>query len=142
MERTGMFPAKGNNRNGYTLLELLVSLGVIALMATLIPTLFINYVPAVAVKEKADEISTTLADLRDQARITGKPQTFTAESPDKDGFDISLSPHPDFEDASSEKIDFYANGRNSGGVLTIKKGEKTQRLIIDWLTGRIERLDG
>lgn len=132
MSRTGK-----TNQRGYTLLELLVALGVIGLMASVLPALFTGFLPRVELRTVADEVTTEILSARTQAKLSGQTVSVSAETLETRGYQVTILSHPDFDDSSTENITFYPNGRSSGGVIRLSKGDREISITVDWLTGRV-----
>lgn len=153
-----MLQTGANNRQkGYTLLEMLVTLGIISLMALAIPSLITGLWPGVQLKSAESQIKSDLVQMRVEARLTGQPAgLMIGENSDtyillpsqevrtlKPGIKVSLSPHPElfFQETEPEvQILFFPNGRSSGGILHINKDTSEALLQVDWLTSKIEKV--
>ena len=153
MSRTG-----ANKRyKGYTLLEMLVALGIISLMALAIPSLITGLWPGVQLKSAESQIKSDLVQMRVEARLTGQPAgLMIGENSDsyillpshevrtlKPGIKVSLSPHPEFafqETGPEVQMLFFPNGRSSGGIFHINKESSEATLQVDWLTSKIEEV--
>ena len=153
MSRTG-------RNSGYTLLELIVALGIISLVAVVIPVLAGGYLPGVVLNAAADQIKGDLALMRSEAKREGVAAGIRpGEGANayilvpsgrvrKLGSDIALrlAPGPDELMDGEEapfSIVFFPQGGSTGGAIAITKSKRSKVLEIDWLTGAVgEQTDG
>jgi general secretion pathway protein H len=138
---------------GFTLVELLVVLTIIALTMAAVPRLVAG-VPSIRLRTAADDMVATLRDLHQQAirrgemtelildpaarvyRVSTDPISHRLpEIVAELGFQpITLVPsHP------NTSIRFFADGSASGGTVLFKNGERRAAVKVDWLTGRVRR---
>ena len=153
MSRTG-------RNSGYTLLELIVALGIISLVAVSIPMLAEGYLPGVALNAAADQIKGDLALMRSEARREGITAGIQLGE-DANAYillpsgqvrkvrpDIALRLAPGPDDLMGDKdapfsIVFFPQGGSTGGAIAITNGKRSKVLEIDWLTGAVgEETDG
>ncbi len=136
---------------GFTLLELLVVLVLVALVVALAPPLWSNAVPTAEHRAVTRQVAQMLRMARAEAvaRRIDVPVRF-----DLAANTISLQAHKtlrlpegitiELTTTEAEKLDeqraavrFYPDGGSSGGRVTLRAGERAYRVDIDWLTGRI-----
>lgn len=149
-------------QQGFTLLELLLVLGIIAIMASLmVPGL--NSLDAPGFNAQIREASILLNHARRRAVVAGQP--FTAEfvpmNVDVDDADDTCPPagvagrwsSDDIElwfatssqasqrQQSVLKVVFFPEGGSTGGELSFRQGERQRVLIIDPFSGRVRARD-
>ena len=138
---------------GFTLLELLMVLTVIALAMAAVPTLFAG-LPSIRLRTAADDMVATLRNLHQQAIRRGETTELIFE-PAARTFRISTDPIPrhlpeivaelGFKPATlvptsgNTRIRFFADGSATGGTVLFKNGERLAAIKVDWLTGRVRR---
>ena len=145
---TGSSQAPPDHDAGYTLLELLVVLVVIALVSGLAATMFPGRTSAVELAAAARRITALAADARQQAQASGVPVTLTFDAerhalvssagdgrePLPDNAEIAISSMLPIETPAS--IAFYPDGSSSGGAIALRSGERTTRISMGWLSGQ------
>ncbi len=141
---------------GFTLLELLVVLGVMALVyAIALPKIGAGS-PGVELKGAARQLAAGLRRARSQA-VTQKQEAALTVDVEQHRFTLSgdarsyrLAPKLDISlfTAQSEllrekvgAIRFYPDGSSTGGRITVGLGDNKFHVNVDWLTGQIAVLD-
>lgn len=110
-------------QEGFTLLELLLVLGIMAMLATLIgPGL--RTLESPGFNAQIRQATGQLNSARRQAIVQG--QTTQVH------FDTELTAEP-------VTIEFYPEGGSSGGTLHFERGERAAELHIDPFTGRVRQ---
>lgn len=139
---------------GYTLLELLVVISVIAMGIAIGPTIYSRLMPSYQMHLLADDLAGTVRSLRESARtdgvfskirvagdarallINGQP----VDSPDGTIFEIqSAGP---FGAADQNTINFYPGGTTDGGLIKFSREALVKNVLIDWASGAVEVKDG
>lgn len=141
------------SERGFTLIEMLVVLTIIALAMTAVPMVFAG-LPSIRLRAAADGMAATLRQLHDQAIRRGEttelildPATRTYRvSTDavlrrlpavvaKVGFTTAAFWRSD----NSASIRFFADGSATGGTIVFEHGRRAAAVTVDWLTGRVQR---
>lgn len=143
-------PAEIRAETGYTLLELLVVIALMALLALSAPTLYARIVPQFQVRQYANEIAYKLRELRREAIDEGEEKSIIYSSGAERVFDIETSfslagdvtvvfdPTSPWNTASTETITFYPSGASNGGSFQISKDEISAEVTVDWMSGAVE----
>lgn len=137
---------------GFTLLEILIVISIIALSYTLIPKMFFSGVSGAELKSNARQVAGGLKLARDAAIYGRKPAFLSLDLGNRaftvDG-DVRVHKlHPEVElklftaqdDLVSDTVGtirFFADGSSNGGRVTIGSGARKYLIDIDWLTGRV-----
>jgi general secretion pathway protein H len=137
---------------GFTLLELLVVLAIIALLLAITPPLITAAIPGAELKASARRVAAGLRLAREEAIRTGHDVTFTLDlethSFEVDGrfrqgklpkgLDLKL------EAAETEMLDehrgavrFFPDGSSTGGRVILSRHDTGYQVGVQWLTGRI-----
>lgn len=145
-----------NNQQGFTLLEMVCVIALIALMAAvLLPFLpqhtsrarLQAYALQAAGLLKADRNAaiarradvSTLVDPPSRAIRSGVSSQFL-RIPDDVRFD-ALLPRTCRRRAAVSAISFFADGMSCGGTIALARLDTTYEIRVNWLTGRIEIVD-
>ena len=142
--------------NGFTLLELLVVLALLALTYALIPPMFAIGGSTTELKAGARQVAAGLRKARSQAIISRSEATLTLNVESR-SFLLSGDDKPrilprqaeigvytaqgEVVDANTAAIRFYPDGSSTGGRVTLAMGERKFHIDVDWLTGQVEILD-
>jgi type II secretion system protein H len=142
-----------HNRAGFTLVEALVVLVIIALLMTAVPRL-IAVLPGVRLRAAADEMADHLKGLHDEALRRGITMALTFD-PVARSYRISTDnvPHrlPEVVDRvdirapvvvqpdKTPPIRFFPDGTATAGTILLRHGQRAATITVDWLTGRVRR---
>jgi general secretion pathway protein H len=137
---------------GFTLVELLVVLAVMALVLMVAGPMVSNALPGAQLKTAARDLAAGLRYTRNRAistnrstaflldtearryRVEGEPEVRTLPAE----FAVSiLTARSELEDARTGRIRFFPDGSSTGGEITLSNGARTYRVTVDWLMGRI-----
>jgi general secretion pathway protein H len=136
--------ATGNkNQAGFTLLEMLVVVGIMGLIAALVFPAWISPVRRAQIYEARAALAANLGLAR-AASVRGN-QTVTLELAD-DGsgyFWESTGAHlpaPVSIEGQPRSVTFYADGSSTGGALTLKEKERAVTVTVDPATGLVRDL--
>jgi len=121
-----------NRQAGYTLLELLVVLTIMGLLISALPGMALPGVTSIRFSGKIQEITSRLSTAHEKAIETG--QTIALHSMDlaPGGVQVLLSPR-------SAEVTFFPDGSASAGTITVERGGHQQKLMIDAITGNVNR---
>lgn len=137
---------------GFTLLELLVVLAVLAILLRFAPVFGPHGPGGVATRVSAQEIAALLRQARSQAIATNRDVVVAfdvgagrfgvagageSRSLPPDTTMTIVSAAEERLDARTSAIRFFPNGMSTGGTLTLRQGSRGASLSIDWLTGRV-----
>lgn len=137
---------------GFTLLEILIVISIIALSYTLLPKIFFSGVSGADLKSNARQVAGGLKLARDAAIYSRKPAFLSLDLANRaftvDGDANVHKLHPEVElklftaqdDLVSETVGtirFFPDGSSNGGRVTVGSGARKYLIDIDWLTGRV-----
>lgn len=140
MSVTGDFrPARGVAANGFTLLEMLVTLGIASLVAGILFPALQHSLDFWGQRAAVASVRSALAEARSLALRTASPVTF-AFNGGGDGFSVANRAPvrlPAFArlSASARALVFYPDGSASGGRIAIRSGAMASLLLISPDTG-------
>ncbi len=149
---------KQQTRSGFTLVELLVVLVVIALITALAAPRFGGPLTGAGLRRAADELTAALRGTRAWARGHGVPTALLLDLENRrfarmmsDGRihwlgswpeDLRIAVSTAEEAIASDKrraqIVFFPDGTSLGGRIILAHGENRVFITIDWLTGRAQ----
>lgn len=137
---------------GFTLMELLIVITLIALAYSLLPVFFFSGVSGAALKSDARLVAGGLKLARDHAIFSRKPSFLLLNLKERefsvDGDARVHKLHPDIElklftaeaDQISEDVGairFFPDGSSNGGRVTVGSGARQYLIDIEWLTGKV-----
>ncbi len=144
-------------QGGFTLLELMVVLGIIAAVSVFIMPRALNGRDRYTLSTEVRSVASALRYARAQAVVgfTDKAVTFNTEDKtyfvdgeDKtyqleDGVQIEVfaAESQVSSDGVTASIRFYADGASSGGRVTLAYEDNIQAVDVVWLTGQVDVLD-
>ena len=149
-------PQRHATQAGFTLLEMIAALGLIAVaIGIIMPRLGLSR-QAMALRETAIELASNLKLTR-TASLTSNAETilvidtgtrrYSAPGVVKSTAiprDVALSFTAKAVDQAGAKrggFRFRPDGTSSGGIITLHSGTNTAKVSVDWLTGAITLLD-
>lgn len=142
----------GGRRLGFTLIELLVVLLVIGLLFALLPTALMQSLPGVELKASARDLATLLREGRGLAIHENREVAVVIDTESRtvrlehrsEGKQFSRQIAMALLTAQSEQIDggtgvirFYGDGSSTGGGVTLSSGDRSHRVVVDWLSGHV-----
>lgn len=149
-------PGVAGHQRGFTLLEMIVVLLIMAMMATLLATSVVGRLESVKVATSARDLTAALRYTRSQAILLHKEQFLEVDldkrsylAPGRGAVSLPESLQLKLLTASSEaasekvgRIRFFPDGGSTGGRVTLIAGEREWKVNVSWLTGEIELDDG
>jgi general secretion pathway protein H len=143
-------------QRGVSLLELLVVMGLLALIAGLVLPQFGDGVPTSQLKSSARQLAAGLRVARSEA-VAQKRETFLVLDIANKRFKIDQDPREyrlpprvslklftaqrDLVNETTGAIRFFPDGGSNGGRITVASGERKFEVDVDWLTGRVAIYD-
>jgi general secretion pathway protein H len=139
-------------QRGFTLLEIVVVIALMALAFTLVPKMVFGGVSGAELRSNARAVATGLRLTRDAAINTRHEAVLTLDLENRqftlprDGRIHKLHEQLDVQlftaqsDLIAEKtgvIRFFPDGSSNGGRITVGAGERKFAVDVDWLTGRV-----
>lgn len=148
--------ADAERQSGFSLLELLVVLVIVAVMATLIGVSISRSITGAEVRGASRDLMAALRYTRGQAILKRQEQTLSVDvekrqyqAPGKeavelpDGMDVRLlTARTERTGESAGTIRFFPDGSSTGGKVTLAAGEREWVVTVGWLTGEIGREEG
>ena len=139
-------------QRGFSLLEVIVVITIIALSYTLLPKMVFSGVSGAELRSNARAVATGLRRARDAAintkreavmSINLESREFTLPNDAKlhklnEKLDVKLFTSE--ADQISDKVGmirFYPDGSSNGGRVTVAAGERGFEIDVDWLTGHV-----
>ena len=136
---------------GFSLIEMLVVLGIIAMTMTMAPAI-ISSVEGSRLRATSNELVTRLREVRAEAMRRATPQELVLDV-GRRGYTLSTAPgfrsFPTVVDAVEVKPDgltqpdklarirFFPDGTASPARIALRHGGGAQVISVDWLTGRV-----
>ncbi|MEW5728385.1 MAG: GspH/FimT family pseudopilin [Pseudomonadota bacterium] len=128
------------DRNGFTLIEMLVVLAVLGLAVAVFAPAMRKH-PEISADSSARSLAAALERSRSRA-VAGNTETRTlvdararAENGLKVVLDVAVS---EVEGEAVGGIRFYPDGSSSGGRITFDDGRAAVTVGVDWLTGGVD----
>ena len=141
---------------GFTLLELLVVLALLALALLLVPPMLSKGVPGAELKAAASEVAAGLREARSRAIARNSEVAFVVDVEARSfhfgatarprvlaqGLTLSLvTADSEQTGATRGSIRFFPDGASTGGRITLSLGERRYDVAVDWLTGQVSVQD-
>ena len=137
---------------GFTLLEMLVVLGIVGLLLAIVPISLSGGMDGARIKTAVRELAADLRYARSHAISSQKDQALVLNvesgvySIDKKKHQLSIPDETSIKikTASSEQVSdnegairFFADGSSTGGLITIKHTPYEFFIDVNWLTGKV-----
>lgn len=138
---------------GYTLLELLVVVALVAMVLSAMPSVYGQLVPSYRVRQFADDLANHARALREHARrhqvvteirYVQSGQAFLALG---ENISVPASVTVEFTPSSiagqesqtgGGAVSFYPTGASTGGTFVVSGNGVRSQVVINWLSGAIE----
>ena len=141
---------------GFTLLEVLAVIVVIALATTLIATTISGGLGQARVRAAAKDLVAALRYTRSQAVVKGQSQVLTLDvekrayrAPGRDWVELPQDMRLTMLTAAQEqvgegvgRIRFFPDGASTGGHVKLIRGETEWQINVGWLTGEVRLVTG
>jgi general secretion pathway protein H len=144
-------------QHGFTLIEVVVVLGVLALVTALVLPMLSGTQSKADVQASARDLAAALRLTRNLAMTHGQTEAFVVDTT-SGAFRVgsSAAPHrvssgvslvlitatQELIDEHTGSIRFFADGSSTGGGIRLAKGKNRDQVLVDWLTGRVSIGDG
>ncbi len=146
------FVARARQQCGVTMLELIVVLGLMALLTALVAPKIGGGMSTIDQRAAAQKIAAAFKSARNIAvsqrkdvAVVVNTKSLTVTPADAEPIQLPAGVAIDLTTIEKEKIDeesaairFYPDGGSTGGRVILKKGERALRVDVDWLTGRVK----
>jgi len=141
---------------GFTLIEILVVFAIIGLLTALAAPRFHRALPGVEFDAAVQEVAGALERTRAAAMASGRARSLLLDvragrlrEPDgtltrlPEGTTIAVTTAREAVGAGGQeaRMTFFPDGTALGGRITLTRGDRTARLRVDWLTGRVRRAE-
>ena len=143
-------------RRGFTLLEILIVLALMAIVAGFVLPMFGGPVSTSELRSSARQLAAGLRLAQSEA-VSQRRETFLVLDVAGKRFKVDNDPHEhrlpskielklftaqnDLVSESVGSIRFFPDGGSNGGRITVASGDRKFDVDIDWLTGRVAILD-
>lgn len=130
------------NQSGMTLVEMLVVMGLLALIALIVMPSMERTLGFLQLKEAAGALQANLRVVRSDALRSDQAVTFSL-SPDGKGYSWSEGetrrlPEPvELHMSKGQSILFYGDGTSTGGTLTVSSKGRAISILVDDATGAV-----
>jgi general secretion pathway protein H len=136
---------------GFTLIEMLVVIAIIALIGAFVLPQFSGAQAKADMSSAARRLAAGLRTTRSLAMAHGRSEAFTvdvahglyragagaAQAIDKHVGVTLVTASQETIDAAEGNIRFYADGSSTGGGIGLRAGTRSTLVLVDWLTGRV-----
>lgn len=150
------FQYKAGNR-GFTLLELLITLVIAVLISAISAAAYSRLSSSAAIKATSQDMIVTLRHARSLAIAGKKEIVFIVDLSQRvygiEGnyrlrkidatLDLQLFSARFYNESQTiSQIRFAPDGSSSGGEIKVSNGNKVYRVVVEWLTGKVELKHG
>lgn len=141
---------------GFTLLEVLVVVALMAVIASLAAPLLVRAVSGMEAQVSARQVAATLRKSRSQAIIENRDMAVTVGVDDRsiriggdaveklpDNVRVRIySARSEQEDENTAGIRFFPDGSSTGGEIVLQDGKSVYHVRVEWLTGQVAIVKG
>jgi general secretion pathway protein H len=154
MSSTGEGRGAGSRR-GFTLIEVIVVLGIVAMIAVLAVPQFSALTPGLELRATAEELRADIRRVRNAALRENRETVllvdldsrtwrdgagrWRGEAPEDIDLALVIARQEQFSDGEGG-VRFYPDGSSTGGTVTLGRGARALRVTVDWFDGRV-RID-
>lgn len=140
-----------HDQRGFTLLEVLLVIVLVAMMLTLLPKLWGSGVSGAELRSNVRAVASAMRIARDQA-VNARREAFVTVNVQSREFTTTVdekvhklnnqlvlklfTAEADQVDQATASFRFYPDGSSNGGRVTIAANEREFAVDVDWLTGR------
>jgi general secretion pathway protein H len=152
------FSDKQTFTQGFTLIEVMLTLLVLALLVSLTPPLFQKAFPSLKLKAATRDLAQEIRYIQQTAILTGVSSKVQFDLQNNayqsdhvnsgevrrlpDGLRFTLDNRRTATlDDGIVVIKFFPDGSSSGGLLMLDNGARQFAISVDWLTGRVQVID-
>ncbi len=143
---------RGDARSGFTLLELLVALGLLALLTAVAVPMLVGRQGGATLTASAQAIADGLNRTRGRAIASNRPAAFELDLAERwfrgaedarpgripSAFAVSVTTaQSETGPGDRARFRFFPDGTASGGRIVLSGATDRREVAIDWLTGRI-----
>ncbi|MFN3312437.1 MAG: GspH/FimT family pseudopilin [Hyphomonas sp.] len=142
-------PATPDGRAGFSLMELMVALTILALAMTVVSLSLTRRSPGFEVRRASADVSMLLRDARASAqeqnrmvRVVFLPEARRFEGDAGQAVELPLSIEASLVSsaaAGQAGLIFLPDGSSTGGTITLSAAGLREQVEVDWLTSRIDR---
>lgn len=144
-----MRPGRGNTESGFSLMELMVALTILALAMTVVSMGLTRRSPGFELRRAAADVTALMREARASAREQNRAIEVVFRA-DERRFETSGGRSVDVSGqiraslvssaaAGQPGVIFLPDGSSTGGQVTLEVSGVAERIEVDWLTSRIER---
>ncbi|MES9991426.1 MAG: GspH/FimT family protein [Candidatus Thiodiazotropha sp.] len=143
---------------GFTLIELMLVLVLMALLASLTPPLFERAFPALKLKAAARDLAQEIRYIQQTAILSGQPSKIEFDLENNayqsdlvnsgevrhlpDGLQFTRQPSSALVNHGQILVfKFFPDGSSNGGSLLLDNGGRRFAIMVDWLTSRVRVVD-
>lgn len=140
---------------GYTLMELLIVIAVFAMVVVALPMMYAQWRPTVEAKVAVQSLTeafraarvTAITEHQETSVVINlSDRTYSVAGEEQlrrfdDEVGLVIHDPKCLESATVAKIRFFADGGSSGCDMTIASGQRSYRIAVQWLTGRVSVAD-
>jgi general secretion pathway protein H len=138
-------------QRGFTLIEIVVVVGLIALLTAVIAATVTGGLGSAKVRAASKDLVAALRFTRSQAVVKRESQVLMLDvgrhayrAPGRDWVELPEAMQLSMLTAAQEQVDdeigqirFYADGSSTGGNIELRRGEALWRIDVAWLTGEV-----
>ncbi len=143
--------------SGFTLIELLITLVIAISITAISATAYSRLSSSAALKATSQDILVTLRQARIAAITKRKEVSFALDNEKRiywivgnkrqraldSSLDLQMFSARDLKaNKNISQIHFAPDGSSSGGEINISNGKKTYRIVVEWLSGKVELSHG